>query len=597
MKHESVWARSFTRKEQKTIIKRLIPYAMEFKGQFITAIVFALILSLINIALPRSLQYYLDHYLTNSNTTMNMIWAFAGLYFLGTIIKAATQFIQQFSFGMGAERTLERIRVELFKKLHTLGLKYFDNVPAGSIVSRVTNDTKTLFDFWTLFLTIFVASFSVISAFFAMASVSVSLACLTLIFLPVIFATTYLYEKLSSKIYRRLREYLSRINTKLNESLMGISIIQQFRQQKRITHEFEDENEAYMQMRFKMIKINSLLLFPIVTLLFNLAELVTLTYFGVQGLDNFVKAGVIYAFLSYVQNFFNPMTNVMDYMSVFQDGIVAGSRILKIMDEKTYAPKQNEESDAEITAGRIEFKDVVFGYDEDNPVLKNINFTVEPGQTVALVGHTGSGKSSIINVLMRFYEFSSGQILIDGHDIRDYSTAELRSKLGLVLQEPFLFYGDIKTNIRMYDKSITDEQVKEAAEFVNASSFIEKLPQKYDSKVFERGGAFSAGQRQLLSFARTIVRDPKILILDEATANIDTQTEMMIQHGMNQMRKGRTTIAIAHRLSTIKDADLILVLDKGNIVERGNHESLLALNGRYAELYRMQSAQTQGQGA
>lgn len=304
---------------------------------------------------------------------------------------------------------------------------------------------------------------------------------------------------------------------------MGISIIQQFRQQKRITHEFEDENEAYMQMRFKMIKINSLLLFPIVTLLFNLAELVTLTYFGVQGLDNFVKAGVIYAFLSYVQNFFNPMTNVMDYMSVFQDGIVAGSRILKIMDEKTYAPKQNEESDAEITAGRIEFKDVVFGYDEDNPVLKNINFTVEPGQTVALVGHTGSGKSSIINVLMRFYEFSSGQILIDGHDIRDYSTAELRSKLGLVLQEPFLFYGDIKTNIRMYDKSITDEQVKEAAEFVNASSFIEKLPQKYDSKVFERGGAFSAGQRQLLSFARTIVRDPKILILDEATANIDTR--------------------------------------------------------------------------
>lgn len=597
MKNESAWARSFTRKEQRTIIRRLLPYAMEFKGQFIIAIVFALLLSLVNIALPRTLQYYLDHYLTNSSTTMRMIWAFAALYFLGTVIKAVTQFVQQFAFGMGAERTLEKIRVELFRKLHSLGLKYFDNVPAGSIVSRVTNDTKTLFDFWTLFLTIFVASFSVISAFFAMASVSVPLSLLTLLFLPVIFGTTYLYEKLSSKIYRRLREYLSQINTKLNESLMGISIIQQFRQQERITGEFENKNEDYMQMRFKMIKINSLLLFPIVTLLYNLAELVTLSWFGIQGIDSFVKAGVIYAFLSYVQNFFNPMTNVMDYMAVFQDGIVAGSRILRIMDDTTYAPKQNEDSTAEITEGRIEFRDVTFGYNEGDPVLKHITFTAEPGQTIALVGHTGSGKSSVINVLLRFYDFSSGQILIDGHDIRDYSTAELRRKMGLVLQEPFLFYGDIKTNIRMYDKSITADQVRAAAEFVDASSFIEKLPQKYDSKVFERGGAFSAGQRQLLSFARTIVRDPKVLILDEATANIDTQTEMMIQHGMNQMRRGRTTIAIAHRLSTIKDADLILVLDKGNIVERGTHDSLLAENGRYAELYRMQSAQTQGQGA
>lgn len=594
MQDESIWEKSFTRKEQRTIIKRLLPYTYEFKGQFITALIFAILLSVVNVALPRSLQYYMDHFLTRSHTEMKVIWAFAGLYFIGTIIKALTQFIQQYAFSMGAERTLEKIRVALYQKLQTLGLKYFDNVPAGSIVSRVTNDTKTLFDFWTLFLTILVASFSIISAFLAMVSVSLKLALLILIFLPLVILTTLLYEKLSSKIYRQLREKLSDINTKLNESLMGISIIKQFLQEQRIMDEFEEQNASYMQLRFKMIKINSLLLYPIVTLMYNLAELVALTYFGLSSSENFVKAGVIYAFLAYIQNFFNPLTNVMDYMATFQDGIVAGSRILKIMDEQTLAPKQNENSTAKITQGRIEFKDVTFGYNEAEPVLKHITFTLEPGQTVALVGHTGSGKSSIINVLLRFYEFSSGQILIDGHDIRDYSTKELRQKMGLVLQEPYLFYGDVKGNIRMYDQNLTDEQVKAAAAFVDADKFIEALPQKYNAKVFERGASFSAGQRQLISFARTIIRNPKILILDEATANIDTQTENLIQKGMAQMRKGRTTVAIAHRLSTIKDADLILVLDKGEIVERGNHQSLLAKNGRYAELYRLQSAQTNG---
>ncbi|MHC3377951.1 ABC transporter ATP-binding protein [Ligilactobacillus equi] len=589
-KNQSAWAKAFSFQDQKTIIKRLLPYTKPYKKYFITAFIFAFGLAVVNVVLPQILQYYMDNVLTSKNVAWNVILAFAGLYFLGVMVKALTQFIQLFAFSMGAEYTLEAVRVALFKKLHRLGLRYFDNTPTGSIVSRVTNDTKTLFDFWNLFLTIAVALLSMLTAFVAMLSVNLTISLATLLFVPVILTTTYVYQKISSKIYRTIREALSKINTKINESLLGMGIIQQFNQEERILGEFDEINGYYAQRRAKMININSFFLFPIVTLMYSLAEIVVLSVFGIETQSNiFVEAGVIYAFLTYVQNFFNPLSNVMDFMPVFQDGLVAGYRILKIMDDDRLAPQQAVDETAQITEGKIEFKNVTFAYDK-TPILKNITFTALPGQTVALVGHTGSGKSSIINVLLRFYEYMDGEILIDGHDLRTFSHEELRQKTGLVLQDPFLFYGDIASNIRMFDQKISDEQVQAAAKFVRADEFIEKLDGKYHAKVSERGTTYSNGQRQLLAFARTIVRDPKVLILDEATSNIDPQTEEAIQNGLNQMRQGRTTIAIAHRLSTIKDADLILVLDKGEIVERGNHEQLLAQGGYYADLYQMQLA-------
>lgn len=582
---------SLTKEQRNSVLKRLVKFAWLFKKQFLTALIFAVALSIINVLLPRMLQYYMDHYLVHQSTGMQIVLGFALIYFIGTIIKAIVQFIQNFAFSMGAERTLEKIRSRLFHKLHSLGMDYFDKTPAGSIVSRVTNDTKTLYDFWNLFLTIFVAIFAMISAFVAMMSVDVTLALLTAAFIIVLYFVVWLYQHLSSRIYRRLREYLSQINTKLNESLMGISIIQEFGQQKRMTKEFEQKNTSYFNMRNKMINVNSFLLYPTITLMFTLAELVSLSGFGIKSTHTIVAAGVIYAFISYQQNFFNPLSDVMNYMSYFQDGLVAGFRIMKLFDNQTNAPKQNEESQQQVIDGKIEFKHVTFGYEPDVPILKDISFTVEPGQTVALVGHTGSGKSSIINILLRFYEFGQGQILLDGHDIRDFSTKELREKLGLVVQEPYLFYGDIANNIRMYDDSITDEQVKQAAEFVDADGFIQRLQGKYHAKVIERGSSFSTGQRQLISFARTIVRNPKVLILDEATANIDPQTEQSITAGMKKMRNDRTTIAIAHRLSTIQDADQILVLNKGRIVERGTHQQFLAKKGLYSELYELQSVE------
>ncbi|MDR2279038.1 MAG: ABC transporter ATP-binding protein/permease [Vagococcus sp.] len=588
---KSAWSKSFTMKEQKTIIKRLLTFAKPFKKEFVLSLMFAVSLAVINIILPKILQIFMDDHLTAENTTMNIILYFAGLYAVGILFKAIVWFGQWVLYFKGSLKTYQSIRLELFKKLQTLGMRYFDQTPAGSIVSRVTNDTETLFDFWLVFIMVLSALFGVIASFVAMSLINLQLTLICLIFFPILGIIIWYYQKFSSKIYRGMREKLSNLNTKLNESISGMSIIQYFRQEERLEEEFEASNDDYLQSKYAMIKTNSLLLAPIINLLFALATALVIGFFGYDALSSPVDVGLIYAFISYVQQFFNPMTNMMDFLSIFQDGVVAGSRIIHILDHEELTPQQNPGANAEIKEAKIEFRNVSFSYDGKTNVLNNISFVANPGETVALVGHTGSGKSSIINVLMRFYEFYDGQILIDDVDIKDYPMKELREKMGLVLQDAFMFYGDIASNIRLLNKDITDEQIIEAAKFVQADKYINTLPNKYHAKVIEGGTSFSSGQRQLISFARTIVTDPKILVLDEATANIDTETENLIQEGLEKMRSGRTTIAIAHRLSTIKDANLILVLEKGNIVERGNHDQLIEHEGLYYDMYRLQNSQ------
>jgi len=578
-KYQSEWSRELPMKEQLTIVQRLFRFAKPFRRMFYTAILFAFGLSIINILLPRVIQVFMDNYLTPKTATMQVILTFAAIYFFGVIVKSIVWFFQWYLYSMASLKTYQYIRVKLFEKLHTLGMRYFDQTPAGSTVSRVTNDTETLFEFWYVFLMVITGIFAVISSFFAMFQLSPEISFYCLIFLPILLVVIWYYQKFSSKLYRSMREKLSQLNTKLNEYISGMQIIQQFRQEKRLEKEFEETNDDYLKTRVAMIRMNSLLLSPIINLLYTLAIALALTMFGIDALHSPVEAGMIYAFVTYVQAFFNPMTQMMDFLSIFTDGIVAGSRILKIMDTEELTPQQSVGAN------------VTFSYDGKNEVLKNISFVANPGETVALVGHTGSGKSSIINVLMRFYEFYEGQILIDDRDIRDFPMTELREKMGLVLQDAFMFYGDIAGNIRLLNPNITDEQIKQAAEFVQADKFIHTLPNTYHAKVIERGASYSSGQRQLISFARTIVTDPKILVLDEATANIDTETEGLIQEGLAKMRQGRTTIAIAHRLSTIRDANLILVLDKGQIVERGTHETLLAEGGLYADMYQLQSTE------
>lgn len=585
---KSVWSKAIPFKEQVQIFKRVLKYVKPFKVEMGVAIFGAFLVSVINMLLPRGLQFFLDNYLIKQKATVQIIvWA-GLLYGIGTIIKAVLQFIYQYLYALGAEKTLENVRKDLYQKLHSLGMRYFDQTPAGSIVSRVTNDTMTLSDFLGVLCQVVIGVFSLVTAFVAMYVTNKVAALIVLLFLPILGFVFWIYTQKSSKLYRGFRERLSRINTNLNESIEGVSLIQQFKQEKRMTHNFENENGTLMKTRFNMIRVNSLLLSPMTSLLYSLALALVLMYFGFPLQKTFVPAGIVYAFSQYVQQFFNPISTMMDRMTFFQDGIVAGKRIFKIMDEQEYEPEQENDQNAVISKGKIEFKNVSFSYDGKNEILHNVSFVVKPGETLGIVGHTGSGKSSIINVMMRFYEFGSGQVLIDDIDIRKFSKRELRKKLGLVLQEPFMFYGDISSNIRLYNDQITDQQIKKAAQAVQADSFIEKMPDKYHAKVIEGGTELSQGQRQLISFARTLVTDPKILVLDEATANVDTETENLIQEGLKKLRQGRTTLAIAHRLSTIADADQIIVLDKGRIVERGTHQELLNKKGYYYNLYKLQ---------
>lgn len=588
--NQSVWSKTIPVKEQAKIFKRLLHFFMYYKVPILIAIVSAFLVSAINMVLPYGLQYFLDHFLIKEDVTVQIIIYAGFLYAVVSISKAIFQFVYEYYYAIGAEYSLEKVRKDLYRKLHRLGMRYFDQTPVGSIVSRVTNDTMTLSNFLTVLNSTIMVIFSIITAFVAMFLTNKIAGWLMLIFLPIMLLIIYLYSWQSSKLYRSYRERLSRINTNLNESIEGVSVIQQFYQQKRMTDLFENENGGLRDVRFKMIRMNSLLLSPLTSLLYSLALAVSLMYFGFPLHDTFVPAGVVYAFSQYLSQLFNPISTMMDQMTLFQDGIVAGKRIFQIFDNDEYEPKQNAQPGLIISKGKIEFKHVNFSYDGQHEILHDINVTVNPGETLGIVGHTGSGKSSIINVMMRFYEFYQGQILIDGVDIKKYPKEELRKKLGLVLQDPFMFYGDINSNIRLYNEKISDQAIKQAAKEVQADQFIEKLPGKYHAKVIEGGSELSQGQRQLISFARTLVTNPKILVLDEATANVDTETETLIQQGLKRLRQGRTTLAIAHRLSTIADADQIIVLDKGRIVEKGTHEELLAKKGYYYKLYTLQNS-------
>ena len=573
------------KQEQWTVLKRLLGYLKPYSLLTLLALSFLLATTVIKSIIPLVASHFIDQYLGNlSQFAVTVLIAYYGLYILQTLI----QYIGNLLFARVSYSIVRDIRRDAFANMERLGMSYFDKTPSGSIVSRLTNDTETISDMFSGLLSSFISAiFIFVTTLYTMMVLDFRLTGLVLLFLPLIFILVNLYRKKSVKIIEKTRSFLSDINSKLAESIEGIRIIQAFNQEKRLQEEFDEINEEHYVYANRSVALDALFLRPAMSLLKLLGYAVLMAYFGYRGLYIGMTAGTMYAFIQYINRLFDPLIEVTQNFSILQTSMVSAGRVFALIDQSNYEPVQAD-SELAIREGNIRFEHVCFSYDGVNQILDDISFSVKKGETIAFVGHTGSGKSSIINVLMRFYEFQSGRVLIDNVDIRNYSHQELRKNMGLVLQEPFLYHGTIKSNIAMYQE-ISDEEVKAAAEFVDADAFIQELPQGYDSPVSERGSSFSTGQRQLLAFARTVASQPKILILDEATANIDSETETLVQNSLEKMRKGRTTIAIAHRLSTIQDANCIYVLDKGRIIESGTHEELLALGGTYHKMYSLQA--------
>ena len=572
---------------KQSTFRRLLGYMWRYKWISLLALAFIFATTLVTTALPLLARSYIDQFVSREAATNGLY--LLGIYYGLFLLRVLLTFLGQYAFARVAYSIVRDLRQETFANMQQLRMAYFDQTAAGAIVSRLTNDTQSVADMFSSIFSNFLSSMLIlVVTIVTMLALNWRLTLLIVLFLPIMLGSIILYQRLSNRLLKQVRAKLSDLNVKLSESIEGMRIIQAFGQEKRLLEEFEAINGEHLDFSNRYLNVNSLFLRPAMSLLKILAYAVILTYFGLSWQVAGVTAGVMYAFIQYVNQLFNPLIDVMQNYSVLQTSMVAAERVFELMDRQDFEPKQAEEG-PEIQVGNIDFQHVSFSYDGKREILKDISFSVKQGETIAFVGSTGSGKSSIINLFLRFYEFEKGKILIDGRDIRDYSQAELRRNIGLVLQDPFLYHGTIASNIRMYQENLSRAEVEEAARFVDAHDFISQLPQGYDNPVTERGSTFSSGQRQLLAFARTIATKPKILILDEATANIDSETEELIQHSLRKMRQGRTTIAIAHRLSTIQDANCIYVLDKGRIIESGSHEELLAQNGTYKKMYQLQA--------
>ncbi|MBO1628157.1 ABC transporter ATP-binding protein [Bacillus arachidis] len=576
--------------KKRSDLWRLLSYMKPYKGLLALAFLFLVGATFTEMMGPFLIKQFLDEHLVPRNFEQSALVTLFVVYMIAHLLKVLFTYLNLLYFQNIAFKIVQDMRVEVYEHVQRLSLSFFDRTPIGTLVSRITNDTEAIKDFYVSVLSTFVKNVVfLIGILVAMFLLDVKLALCSLILIPIMLTIMAMYRKKSSIFYLELRNQLSILNAKLNESIQGMNIVQVFRQEKRMRKEFEEVNDKHYGAGRRTLKLDALFLRPATDLVHIMAIALVLALFGFNALNSPVEVGVLYAFVNYIHRFFQPVNEMMMKLSFFQQALVSSSRVFHLMDEKDLAPVQQGNGESKVDEGEIEFKDVTFSYDGKRDVLKNVSFHVKPGQTVAFVGHTGSGKSTIMNLLMRFYDIKSGNILIDGVNLEKYEEQEIRKKIGLVLQDAFLFAGNVKQNIRMYNESITDEEVEEAARFVQANIFIEKLPERYNTEVVERGAAFSSGQRQLIAFARTIATNPKVLVLDEATANIDTETEEAIQTALQRMRKGRTTIAIAHRLSTIQDSDQIFVMHEGEIVERGTHQELLSKQGLYYNMYLLQN--------
>ena len=570
------------------VLKRLMRFVKPYNGKFYLLIFLTVALGIIAPLRPLFIQLTLDNYvaLGDYSGLVLMTSLLIGLL----ILQAIVQYLHTYISGWLGQYVIRDIRIQLYRHLVKLRLKFFDNTPIGRLVTRTVSDVETLADVFSQGLAAMVGD--LLQLLFILAIMFYSdwrLALISLSTLPILLLSTYVFKEKIKVAFNDVRNAVSNLNSFVQEHITGMSIVQIFGSEQREYEKFREINREHKRANLKSVLYYSVY-FPVAEII-SAAGIGLLVWYGAKGVLHEAVTGItmgkLIAFIMYIQMFFRPIRLIADRYNTLQLGIVSSSRILKLLDNDENIPNEGTLSPNEMD-GKVVFNKVWFAYNENEYVLRDISFTLESGRTLALVGATGAGKSSIINLLNRFYDINRGNISIDGVDISDFELSALRSKIGVVLQDVFLFSDTIYKNITLGNDEITREQVMAAADMVGARKFIERLPGGLDYNVMERGSTLSVGQRQLISFVRAMVYDPKILVLDEATSSVDTETEELIQQAIDKMMKGRTAIVIAHRLSTIQKADKIIVLDKGEIKETGSHEELLAQNGYYTQLHKMQ---------
>ncbi|TCM97134.1 ATP-binding cassette subfamily B protein [Paenibacillus sp. BK033] len=510
----------------------------------------------------------------------------AGLYVGLLVLGAVFTYGQRLLLQTSANRIVRRMRNDVFAHTQRLPVNYFDTLAAGQVVSRITNDTEAIRELYVAVLANFFSAIVYMTAIYgALFLLDPRLALFALPLVPILLVWINLYRRFAARYNRIIRTKLSEINAMINESIQGMAIIQAFRRQKETFKEFDELNEHYFTYQNKLLSLNSITSHNLVNVVRNIIFLIVIWFFWGDWFGAAIGVGVLYAFVDLMNRMFQPIVGVVNQLSNLETARVSAERVFTLMDQPGV---EVEPGTMERYKGEVKFDNVSFAYKKDEYVLRNISFTARQGDTVALVGHTGSGKSSIMNLLFRFYDSNEGSIVIDGKDVLNIPKQHLRQHMGIVLQDPFLFTGTIASNISLNNPAISRERVEQALRDVGAYDMFAQLPGGIDAEVIEKGSTLSAGQRQLISFARALAYDPAILILDEATASIDTETEAIIQEALDVLKKGRTTFVIAHRLSTIRQADQILVLDRGRIVERGNHDQLMDHRGKYFAMYQLQ---------
>ncbi|WP_025117346.1 ABC transporter ATP-binding protein [Lysinibacillus fusiformis] len=569
--------------------QRLMRYAMYFKKPIFLGLFFLTIAVFTELVGPFIAKHIIDNYMTIGHIEIKPITWLLIVYLLLAIATAILRYFMYIYLQIGANRVVQKLRKDVFEHIQTLPIQYFDNLPAGKIVARVTNDTEAVRNLYVQVLSNFVTSFiSIFGVYIALFILNWKMAMLALTMIPIVYLWMILYRKFASKYNDVIRTKIADINAMINESIQGMTIIQAFRREQQMTKEFDDMNNEHYAYERKLLVLDSATSFNLVNTLRMIMFTVFIVYFGTQSYTatEVISAGTLYAFVDYLTKLFNPITNIVNQFSQLERSLIAGKRVFEVLD--TDGEPVSEKSLPRYK-GNVLFEDVSFAYKDNEYVLKNLSFEAHQGETIALVGHTGSGKSSIMNLLFRFYDPSKGKITIDGVDITSVPRQTMREHMGIVLQDPYLFTGTIASNVSLNNPNISPVKIKDSLNAVGGERVLANLPNGYDEPVIEKGSTLSSGQRQLISFARALAFDPAILILDEATSNIDTETEEIIQHAMDVLKKGRTTFIIAHRLSTIKNADRILVLDRGEIVENGSHDELLELGGIYEKMYQMQA--------